>query len=70
MAWGQAFPPNEAGVTMGHWHLNTRNIETTRKIFFAMGGTEVQGDNARVRFPGVLVICASRHLRAAPLDRW
>src|SRR5467141_115642 len=56
MAWGQAFPPNEAGVTMGHWHLNTRNIEATRKIFLAMGGTEVQGDNARVRFPGVLVV--------------
>src|SRR5215472_2558281 len=56
MAWGQAFAPNEAGVTMGHWHLNTRNIESTRKIFMAMGGAEVQGDNARVRFPGVLVI--------------
>src|SRR5882672_7286467 len=56
MVWGQAFPPNEAGVTMGHWHLNTRNIEATRKIFMAMGGAEVQGDNARVRFPGVLVI--------------
>src|SRR5258707_13586921 len=55
-AWGQAFQPNEAGVTMGHWHLNTRNIEATRKIFMAMGGAEVQGDNARVRFAGVLVI--------------
>src|SRR5437867_10830996 len=55
-AWGQAFPPNEVGVTMGHWHLNTRNIEATRKIFMAMGGAEVQRDNVRVRFPGVLVI--------------
>src|SRR5438034_5359569 len=55
-AWGQPFQPNDAGVTMGHWHLNTRNIEATRKIFMAMGGAEVQGDNARVRFPGVLVI--------------
>ena len=55
-AWGQPFPPNEATVTMGHWHLNVRNIEATRKIFMAMGGAEVQGDNARVRFPGVLVI--------------
>src|SRR5262245_42540545 len=54
--WGQPFPPNEAGDTMGHWHLNTRNIEATRNIFMAMGGAEVQGDNARVRFPGVLVI--------------
>src|ERR1700756_3113853 len=52
----QAFPPNEAGVTMGHWHLNVRNIEATRKIFMAVGGQEVQGDNARVRFPGMLVI--------------
>jgi len=55
-AWAQPFQPNEAGVTMGHWHLNVRNIEATRKIFMAMGGEEVQGDNARVRFPGVLVI--------------
>ena len=55
-AWGQPFQPNDAGVTMGHWHLNTRNIEATRKIFMAMGGAEVQGDSARVRFPGVLVI--------------
>src|SRR3989475_12519139 len=55
-AWGQPFTPNDAGVTMGHWHLNTRNIEATRKIFMAMGGAEVQGDSARVRFPGVLVI--------------
>src|SRR6516164_4206569 len=55
-AWGQPFPPNEAGVTMGHWHLNTRNIEATRKIFMAMGAAAVQGDNARVQFPGVLVI--------------
>src|SRR5215467_8966457 len=55
-AWGQPFSPNEAGVTMGHWHLNVRNIEATRKIFMAMGAKEVQGDNARVQFPGVLVI--------------
>jgi catechol 2,3-dioxygenase-like lactoylglutathione lyase family enzyme len=55
-AWPQAFQPNAVGVTMGHWHLNVRNIEATRKIFLAMGGAEVQGDNARVRFPGVLVI--------------
>ena len=31
MAWAQAYPPNEAGVTMGHWHLNTRNIEANKK---------------------------------------
>jgi hypothetical protein len=26
VARAQAFPPNETGVTMGHWHLNTRDI--------------------------------------------
>ena len=55
-AWAQAFPPNEAGVTMGHWHLNTRDVQANKKIFVAMGGTAVQGGNFEVvRFPGVLV---------------
>ncbi|HYR43114.1 MAG TPA: VOC family protein [Terriglobia bacterium] len=54
--WAQAFQPNEAGVTMGHWHLNSRDIEANKKIFVAMGGTEVKGGNFQVvRFPGVLV---------------
>jgi len=56
-AWAQAFPPNEAGVTMGHWHLNSRDVAANKKIFLAMGGTEVKGGNFEtVRFPGVLVI--------------
>src|SRR2546430_10726584 len=55
-AWAQAFPPNAAGVTMGHWHLNSRDIEANKKIFVAMGGTEIKGGNFQVvRFPGVLV---------------
>jgi extradiol dioxygenase family protein/catechol 2,3-dioxygenase-like lactoylglutathione lyase family enzyme len=64
--WGQAFPPNEAGVTMGHWHLNSRDIEASKKIFVAMGGTAIKpGDFEIVRFPGVAVYL---HLRpgAAP----
>jgi catechol 2,3-dioxygenase-like lactoylglutathione lyase family enzyme len=55
--WAQAFPPNDAGVTMGHWHLNSRDVEANKKIFLAMGGEEVKGGNFQtVRFPGVLVI--------------
>src|SRR5215470_14489508 len=55
-AWGQAFPPNDMGVTMGHWHLNTRDVEANKKIFVAMGGTAIKaGDFDVVRFPGVLV---------------
>ncbi len=54
--WAQAFPPNDAGVTMGHWHLNTRDVEANKKIFVAMGGTAIKAGNFEVvRFPGVLV---------------
>ncbi len=56
MAWAQAFPPNEMGVTMGHWHLNTRNIEANKKIFVTLGGTAMKAGNFEVvRFPGVVV---------------
>src|SRR5436190_23929494 len=52
----QAFPPNEMGVTMGHWHLNTRAVEANKKIFVAMGGTAIKaGSFDVVRFPGVVV---------------
>ena len=55
-AWAQAFPPNDAGVTMGHWHLNSRDVEANKKIFVAMGGTAIKAGNFEVvRFPGVLV---------------
>jgi catechol 2,3-dioxygenase-like lactoylglutathione lyase family enzyme len=58
IAWAQAanFPPNEMGVTMGHWHLNSRNPEATKKILVAMGGVAVKdGDFDVVKFPGVAV---------------
>ena len=55
-AWAQAFPANEAGVTMGHWHLNTRDVEANRKIFVGMGGIAMKAGNFEVvRFPGVVV---------------
>ena len=42
---------------MGHWHLNSRDIEANKKIFLAMGGTEgAPGPLQRVIFPGVMVI--------------
>ena len=44
-ALAQAYPPNEMGVTMGHWHMNSRDIEANKKIFVAMGGTWVKNGN-------------------------
>ena len=38
MAFAQPAPPNEAGVTMGHWHLNSQQVEANKKIFVALGG--------------------------------
>src|SRR5262245_44292032 len=60
-ALAQAYPPNEAGVTMGHWHLNSASVEANQKLFVAMGGTAIKpGDFDIVRFPGVMVFL---HLR-------
>jgi len=60
-AFAQAAPPNEAGVTMGHWHLNSRDVEANKKIFVALGGVAAKpGDFDIVKFPGVVVFL---HLR-------
>ena len=56
-ASAQPYAPNEAGVTNGHWHLNSRDIEVNKKIFLGMGG--VAGEPSalqRVIFPGVMII--------------
>src|SRR5712691_11972300 len=55
-AFAQAYRPNEAGVTMGHWHLNSQQVEANKKLFVALGGTAIKpGDFEIVRFPGVAV---------------
>src|SRR6266446_1263762 len=55
-AYAQPFPFNEAGVTMGHWHLASQTAEANKKIFLCMGGELInRGDAESVRFPGVLI---------------
>jgi catechol 2,3-dioxygenase-like lactoylglutathione lyase family enzyme len=55
-AWAQPYTPSDMGVTMGHWHLNSRDIEANKKIFVALGGVPAKaGDFETVRFPGVNV---------------
>ena len=55
-AFAQAAPPNEAGITMGHWHLNSRDVEANKKIFVALGGVAAKpGAFEIVKFPGVVV---------------
>jgi catechol 2,3-dioxygenase-like lactoylglutathione lyase family enzyme len=55
-AVAQPFPFNEVGVTMGHWHLASKDLDANRKIFVGMGGKWFKiGANEYVMFPGVFV---------------
>jgi len=55
-ASAQPAPPNEMGVTMGHWHLNSKDIEANKKILVTMGGVYTKNGNFDlVKFPGVVV---------------
>jgi catechol 2,3-dioxygenase-like lactoylglutathione lyase family enzyme len=55
-AGAQPYTPNEAGVTMGHWHLNSKDVAANKKLFLAMGGVDASDSRLqRVMFPGVLV---------------
>src|SRR3954465_300469 len=55
-AYAQPAPFNEVGVTMGHWHLASKNVEANKKIFVGMGGKWFKiGMNEYVMFPGVFV---------------
>ena len=37
-AAAQPAPVNQAGVTMGHWHIASKDVEANKKLFLAMGG--------------------------------
>lgn len=51
-----AYPANEMGVTMGHWHLNSKDPEANKKFFVALGGRVIKrGEAEVVLFPGVVV---------------
>src|SRR5215471_3630857 len=56
VAVAQQAPFNEAGVTMGHWHLVSHDVAANRQIFVALGGTPVtRGSAVGVWFPGARV---------------
>jgi catechol 2,3-dioxygenase-like lactoylglutathione lyase family enzyme/predicted enzyme related to lactoylglutathione lyase len=57
VAFAQPLPFNEAGVTMGHWHFVSHDVDANRRIFVGMGGQALSrpGGAESVRFPGVLI---------------
>jgi catechol 2,3-dioxygenase-like lactoylglutathione lyase family enzyme len=55
-AVAQPAPFNEVGVTMGHWHIVSKDVEANKKLFLAMGGKFfMPGGNPLIMFPGIYI---------------
>jgi catechol 2,3-dioxygenase-like lactoylglutathione lyase family enzyme len=55
-AVGQPAPFNEVGVTMGHWHIISKDVEANKKIFTGMGAKMFMiGGNPFMMFPGTYI---------------
>ena len=55
-AAAQPAPVNQAGVTMGHWHLAAKDVEADKKLFVAMGGKLYNpGGQPLIMFPGLYI---------------
>jgi catechol 2,3-dioxygenase-like lactoylglutathione lyase family enzyme len=55
-AEAQPAPFNESGVTMGHWHIISKDVEANKKLFLTMGGRLFMPGGAPVMmFPGLYI---------------
>jgi catechol 2,3-dioxygenase-like lactoylglutathione lyase family enzyme len=55
-AAAQPAPYNDTGVTMGHWHLISKDVEANKKLFLAMGAKMyMPGGAPLMAFPGVYI---------------
>jgi len=55
-AVAQPAPFNQVGLTMGHWHLASKDMEANKKLFLAMGGKlYMPGGNPLIMFPGLYI---------------
>ena len=55
-AAAQPAPFNEVGLTMGHWHLISKDVEANKRLFLAMGGKlYMPGGNPLIMFPGLYI---------------
>jgi catechol 2,3-dioxygenase-like lactoylglutathione lyase family enzyme len=55
-AAAQLVPYNQAGVTMGHWHIASKDVEANKKLFVAMGGKlYMPGGQPLIAFPGLYI---------------
>src|SRR6266853_1714299 len=55
-AAAQPAPFNDAGVTMGHWHIISKDVEANKNLFLGMGAKMFMvGGNPLMMFPGVYI---------------
>ena len=55
-AAAQPAPFNGIGVTMGHWHIASKDLEANKKLFLGMGGKLfMPGGNTLIMFPGLYI---------------
>jgi len=55
-AAAQPAPYNQVGITMGHWHIATKDVEAEKKLFVAMGGKLfMPGGQPLIMFPGLYI---------------
>ena len=69
----QPAPFNEVGVTMGHWHIISKDAEENKKIFLAVGGKLFMPRGAPLMmFPGVYInlTLGMKKATAAPEGQW
>jgi catechol 2,3-dioxygenase-like lactoylglutathione lyase family enzyme len=56
LAQAQMAPANGAGVSMGHLHLNVREVEASKRFWILLGATPVRFRDATVmKLPNVLI---------------
>lgn len=54
-ARAQPAPYNDIGVTMGHWHLISEDVEANKQLFLAMGAELYMPGQPVMRFPGLYI---------------
>ena len=55
-AAAQPAPYNQAGITMGHWHIVSEDVDANTKLFVAMGGKLfMPGGQPLIMFPGLYI---------------
>jgi catechol 2,3-dioxygenase-like lactoylglutathione lyase family enzyme len=55
--FAQLAPPNAAGVTMGHVHMNVADVEVQKKLWIEhFGATPLASRDDAVKLPGMLIV--------------